>query len=160
MIVIFLGALALRMSRQIKYDALVEYNENPAIVSQAMMFDSVSQRRDTLASRANSIENVLDTINTYPILTKDIENILKETAKGYADIEIGSFDAENGLVNVTANATDVELINQYIFRLQERDIFNSVKYTGYNYNQDGTWSINVTCTFAEGVGREGDSDEE
>ena len=160
MIVLFLGALALRMSRQIKYDALVEYNENPATVSQAMMFDSISQRRDTLASRANSIENVLDTINTYPILTKDVENILKETAKGYADIEIGSFDAENGLVNVTANATDVELIHQYIFRLQERDIFNSVKYTGYNYNQDGTWSINVTCTFAEGVGREGDSDEE
>ena len=160
MITVFFCALALRMSRQIKYNILEKYNEDPVVTSQAMMFDAVSLRRDELASRANSIENVLNTINTYPILTKDVEKILFDTAKGYADIEIGSFDADNGLVNVTAKAKDVERINQYIFRLQEQDIFNSVKYTGYNYNQDGTWSINVTCTFAEGVGREGDSDEE
>ena len=39
------------------------------------------------------------------------------------------------------------------------EIFNSVSYSGYNYNQDGTWSINVTCTFAESVGREGVNNE-
>ena len=160
MLLVFLAAFALRMTRQIKYNALVEYNEDPLINSQAMMFDAVASRRDMLASRANSIENILNTINTYPILTKDVEKILFETAKGYADIEIGSFDAENGLVNVTAKARDGERINQYIYRLQEQEIFNSVKYTGYNYNQDGTWSINVTCTFAESVGREVEADEE
>ncbi len=160
MFLIFLISFALRMTRQIKYDALTEYNEDPLVVSQSQMFDAVSARRDTLASRANSIKNVLDTINTYPVLTKDVEKILKDTAKGYADIEIGSFDAENGLVNVTAKAKDVEKINQYIFRLEEQDIFNSVKYTGYNYNQDGTWSINVTCTFAQSVGREDVANEE
>ncbi|MCR5849075.1 MAG: hypothetical protein K6G75_13300 [Lachnospiraceae bacterium] len=160
MFIIFLAAFGLRMTRQIKYNRLVEYNEDPMIVSQALMFDASSARRDTLASRANSIENVLNTIYTYPILTKKVEKILFDTAKGYADIEIGSFDAENGLVNVTASSKDVELINQYIYRLQDQEIFNSVKYTGYNYNQDGTWSINVTCTFAESVGREGVNNEE
>ena len=154
MAIVFFAALALRLNRQIVYNRLVEYNEDPTISSQALMFDMVSQRRDALASRANSIKNVLDTINTYPVLTKDVEKILKDTAKGYADIEIGSFDAQNGLVNVTAEARDVERINQYIFRLEEQEIFNSVKYTGYTYNQDGRWSINVTCTFAESVGRE------
>ena len=64
------------------------------------------------------------------------------------------------MVNVTAKARDVDRINQYIYRLEEQEIFNSVKYTGYNYNQDGTWSINVTCTFAESVGREVENDEE
>ncbi len=160
MLILFLGSFALRMSRQIKYNNLVDYNENPEVAAQSLMFDAISSRRDTLASRSNSIKNVLDTINTYPVLTKKVEKILFDTAKGYADIEIGSFDAENGLVNVTAKAKDVEQINKYIYRLQDQQIFNSVKYTGYNYNQDGTWSINVTCTFAEGVGREGDSIED
>ncbi|MCR4649234.1 MAG: hypothetical protein K5776_09170 [Lachnospiraceae bacterium] len=160
MLVIFFISLGLRTIRQIKYNALIEYNEDPMIVSQAMMFDAVSEKRDRLASQSNSIENVVKTIYTYPVLTKDIEKVINDTAKGYADIEIGSFDAENGVVNVTAKARDVDRINQYIYRLEEQEIFNSVKYTGYNYNQDGTWSINVTCTFAESVGREVENDEE
>ena len=160
MAVVFLVVFLLRMSRQVVYDDLVEYNEDPMVISQATMFDAFSERRDTLASRANSIRNVLNTINTYPVLTSEVESILYRTASGYADIKIGSFDADNGLVNVTATAKDVELINQYIYRLQEQDIFSSVQYSGYNYNQDGTWSINVTCTFAQSVGREGVTNEE
>ncbi len=160
MLVIFLISLGLRTIRQVKYNALIEYNEDPLVVSQALMFDAVSEKRDRLASQSNSIENVVKTIYTYPVLTKDVEKIINDTAKGYADIEIGSFDAENGVVNVTAKARDVDRINQYIYRLEEQEIFNSVKYTGYNYNQDGTWSINVTCTFAESVGREVENDEE
>ena len=159
MAIAFLAVFMLRMSRQIVYDDLVEYNEDPLVISKTTMFDSFSKRRDTLASRANSIRNVLNTINTYPVLTPEVESVLYRTASGYADITIGSFDAENGLVNVTATAKDVELINQYIYRLQEQDIFNSVEYSGYNYNQDGTWSINVICTFAQSVGREGVNDE-
>ena len=160
MLLVLLVSFALRMTRQVKYNILKAYNEDPLVSSQAMMFDAVSTQRDNVAARSNAIDNVLNTINTYPVLTKEVEKVLFDTAKGYAEIEIGSFDAENGLVNVTATATDVELINKYIYRLEEQEIFNSVKYTGYNYNQDGTWSINVTCTFAEGVGREGDSNEE
>jgi len=147
------------MIRQVKYNSLVEYNEDPTIMMQVGLFDQFSEKRDQLAARANSIDNMLNTIQTYPILTKDVEKILFDTAKGYAEIEVGSFDAENGLVNVTAKARDVELINQYIYRLQDQDIFSSVKYSGYTYNQDGTWSINVTCMFAEGVGREAKDEE-
>ncbi len=154
MALIFLVVFAMRMIRQSRYNELVEYNEDPMVVSQAAMFDAFSARRDTLASRANSIRNVLNTIDTYPVFTREVERLLQKTASGYADITIGSFDAENGLVNVTARATDVEMINQYIYRLQEQEIFSSVRYSGYTYNQDGTWSINVTCTFAESVGRE------
>jgi len=151
MALIFLVVFAMRMIRQSRYNELVE---DPIVVSQAAMFDAFSARRDTLASRANSIRNVLNTIDTYPVFTREVERLLQKTASGYADITIGSFDAENGLVNVTARATDVEMINQYIYRLQEQEIFSSVRYSGYTYNQDGTWSINVTCTFAESVGRE------
>ena len=159
MLLLFFITFGLRMIRQVKYNRLIEYNEDPTIMMQVGLFDKFSEKRDALAARANSIDNMLNTIQTYPILTKDVEKILFDTAKGYAEIEIGSFDAENGLVNVTAKARDVELINQYIYRLQDQDIFSSVKYSGYTYNQDGTWSINVTCMFAEGVGREAKDEE-
>lgn len=160
MLLLFVAAFGMRITRQIKYNVLVAYNEDPTVVMQSSLFDAFSAKRDALSAQANSIDNMLNTINTYPVLTKEVEKILFDTAKGYAEIEIGSFDAENGLVNVTAKAYDVELINQYIYRLEEQDIFSSVKYSGYNYNQDGTWSINVTCMFAEAVGREVEENEE
>ncbi len=161
MLLIFAITFFMRLSRQNTYDELVEYNEDPLVVSQASLFDAMSIRRDALAAQSNSISNVLDTIETYPILNDDVIQKLNDTAKGYAEIEIGSFDAENGLVNVTAKAEDVEKINQYIDRLEEQeDMFSSVKYSGYNMTQDGTWSINVVCTFAPGVGREGEQHEE
>ena len=156
MLLIFAIALFMRLNLQSKYDELVEYNENPTIMSQALLFDSLSITRDRLSAEANSIQNVIDTIDTYPILDDNVIDILEKTATGYADIEIGSFDAESGIVNVAAKAKDVELINQYVYRLEEQDIFNSVKYSGYTMNDDGSWTINVLCTFAEGVGREGE----
>ena len=153
MLIGFLTALFLKIQRQKKYDELKEYNENPAIVSQAMLFDTFSAKRDKLAAQSNSIDNMLNTIETYPVLSDEVINILQDTAKGYAQIEIGNFSADSGIVNVTAKAKDVEKINEYIKRLEEKEIFNSVKYSGYTMNQDGTWTINVICTFAEGVGR-------
>lgn len=153
MMIGFVTALFLKIQRQKKYDELKEYNENPAVVSQAMLFDTFSVKRDKLAAQSNSIDNMLNTIETYPILNDEIIKILQETAKGYATIEIGNFNADSGVVNVAAKAKDVEKINEYIKRLEEKDIFNSVKYSGYTMNSDGTWTINVNCTFAEGVGR-------
>ena len=149
----FLTALFLKIKRQKKYDELKEYNENPAIVSQAMLFDTFSDKRDRLAAQSNSIDNMLNTIETYPILNDQVISVLQDTAQGYAQIEIGNFNADSGIVNVSAKAKDVEKINEYIKRLEEKEIFNSVKYSGYVMNQDGTWTINVICTFAEGVGR-------
>ncbi|MCR4609757.1 MAG: hypothetical protein K5750_08715 [Eubacterium sp.] len=153
MLIGFVTALFLRIKRENRYNELKEYNENPAIVSQAMLFDTFSEKRDRLAAQSNSIDNMLNTIDTYPVLSDDVIAVIRDTAKGYAEIEIGNFNAESGVVNVTAKAKDVEKINEYIKRLEERDIFNSVKYTGYSMNQDNTWTINVVCTFAQGVGR-------
>ena len=51
------------------------------------------------------------------------------------------------------------LAHAFEYQDEESCIFNSVEYSGYNYNQDGTWSINVICTFAQSVGREGVNDE-
>ncbi len=153
MLIGFATALFLKIQRQKKYDELKEYNENPAVVSQAMLFDTFSTKRDKLAAQSNSIDNMLNTIETYPVLNDEVINIIRETAQGYAEIEIGNFNADSGIVNVSAKAKDVEKINEYIKRLEEKEIFNSVKYSGYTMNQDNTWTINVICTFAEGVGR-------
>ncbi|MBP3296498.1 MAG: hypothetical protein J6M27_07940, partial [Lachnospiraceae bacterium] len=66
-------------------------------------------------------------------------------------VVIDSYSAESGILEVVATAEDVEKINRFIARLLAMDIFELVDYTGYTQNEgDGTWSIHVVCTLAEG----------
>jgi hypothetical protein len=65
-----------------------------------------------------------------------------------------SFQADEGLVTVTAKAENVDDINKFIRELNGEDIFNKVDYTGYSYDeQTQLWDIHVTCTLTEAAGR-------
>ena len=55
-----------------------------------------------------------------------------------------------------AKAENVDLINQFIKRLTDEDIFNSIDYTGYAFEEDtGLWNIHVMCILSESAGKQG-----
>ena len=153
MLVLFLTALALRLFRQKKLEELQEYNDG--VAPQVMLYDMEAKKRDSLAAKYNSINAVVQTIDSYPVCNDEIVSILENTAYGYATIEISSFNAEAGKVSFTAKSNDVNDIYKYIDRLFEEDIFSNVEHTGYTYDaKDDSYYIHVDCTLAESAGRE------
>ena len=51
-------------------------------------------------------------------------------------------------------APEVEDINQFIDRLEERDIFEQLDYTGYVWSEErGMWTINLVCYLSENAGK-------
>ncbi len=155
MLVLFGVVLTLRLIRQNKYDEVKAYNEDPSVVMQTAMYDSEVARRDEMLAKYNSINTVVETIDSYPVCTDDIIKTIEDTALGYAEIEILSFDAEAGKVSFSAKARSVNDIYKYIDKLLEEDIFMTVDHTGYSYDdQEGLYDIHVDCTLAESVGRE------
>ena len=146
-------SFALRMTRQVKLDELVDYNES--VAATAMFYDMEAERRDNLAGKYNSINSVVETIESYPVCNDRVIAVLQNTAAGYADIEISSFDADAGKVSFTAKSGNVNDIYKYIDRLFEEEIFNNVEHTGYTYeSSNDTYLIHVDCTLAESAGRE------
>jgi len=151
MILLFGGSLTARLIREGQLKSLQSYNDG--VASQINEYDLYSAERDALEQQSLSLDNVVSSIDTYPLGNEDVLSVIESTAKGYADIKIDSFDAEAGVVNIIATAPAVSDINKYIARLLQEDIFMDVTYTGYTMNADGTWDIHVICTLTEGAGR-------
>ena len=154
MAVLFGVMLTLRLIRQSRYNELHDYNTSPAVVLQTAAYDTAVTRRDELLAKYNSINTVVETIDSYPVCTDEIIKKLEDTALGYAEIEILSFDAEAGKITFSAKSSSVNDIYKYIDKLLEEDIFMTVNHTGYTYSEsEELYDIHVDCTLAESVGR-------
>ncbi len=148
-------AITFRLIQQSKYDEAKSYNNSPTVLMQSAEYDAAVEKRDTMLAKYNSINTVVETIDSYPVCNDDVIATIEETARGYAKIEILSFDAEEGRVTFSAKADDVNDIYKYIDKLLEEDIFMNVDHTGYTYSEtDKLYDIHVICTLAESVGRD------
>ena len=148
-------AITFRLIQQSKYDEAKNYNNSPTVLMQSAEYDAAVEKRDTMLAKYNSINTVVETIDSYPVCNDDVIATIEETARGYAKIEILSFDAEEGRVTFSAKADDVNDIYEYIDKLLEEDIFMNVDHTGYTYSEtDKLYDIHVICTLAESVGRD------
>ena len=156
--VFVLMLIGIAVSWTLRFIAKAELNElqdyNQMVEMDVLRYDELSRQNDRLEEEFNSMDIITQKIDSYPIATEEVIHIIKDAAKGYAEITIGDFDAEQGVLTVTARAADVDLINQYIKILNKKDVFNSVNYTGYSYDAStNLWDIHVSCTLAESAGR-------
>ena len=155
MLVVLGVMLSIRLIAQSKYNEAYDYNNSSAVKLQVAEYEEAIERRDSMQKKYNSINTVVETIYSYPVCNDDIINIIEETAKGFADIEIISFDAEVGQVTFSAKSTEVEDIYKYIDKLLAEDVFMNVDHTGYTWDErEGIYDIHVQCTLCESAGRE------
>ena len=155
MVVLFAISLAMRLIRQKTYNEAKAYNKSPATVLQVSEYDDNVEKRDALLAKYKSINYVSESIDSYPVPSESVLNVIEETARGYADIEIMSFDAEAGLITFSAKADNVNDIYKYIDKLLVEEIFMNVEHTGYTLDEkEVIYDIHVTCTLAESAGRE------
>lgn len=133
---------------------LIDYNNSPERIADIAFYKVFTDRNNFLVSQFNGIDDLQQNIETYPLGNTDVLNVFEKCADGLAVVEHNSFDAAAGTISIQAKADNVENINKFIANLTREDIFNSVDYTGYQYNEaEDMWQINVTCTLADGAGR-------
>lgn len=148
-------ALTFRLIKENQYEKAKSYNESPEVIMQSAQYDAAVKRRDDMLSKYNSINTFVETLDSYPVCSDEVIDVIENTARGYADIDILSFNAEEGKVTFSAKSDNVNDIYKYIDQLLAEDIFMTVDHTGYTYDDaDELYDIHVNCTLAESVGRE------
>lgn len=154
MLVVLIGSLTVMLIRQAAFKEIDAYNTSPAVIQSVTEYDMLTGRNRYLYAQYDAIADLQENIYTYPVCNSSITEKIRQCALGYAEVKFDSFDAEQGMVQMTASADSVDNINRFIKKLCEQDIFSSVDYTGYAYNDTtGGWDIHVTCTLAEAAGR-------
>lgn len=138
-----------------RYKDVSSYNNSAAMLKTINTYDTLYSQSLELEKKYEKILQDNQNIASYPVANKYVENIIKRTADKYVNIEIISFDALTGVVNVETTADNVEKINVFIDNLRKKDIFVDVDYTGYTFlDQSNAWQINVVCYLAENAGEE------
>ena len=154
MLVLFGVALTLRLIRDGRYKDLKDYNTSPVVMMGKSDYDEAVSKRDGMLAKYNSINTVVETLDSYPVASDEVIEIIEKAARGYAEIEITSFDADEGKVGFSAKAESVNDIYKYIDELLKEDIFMQVNHTGYTYDEsEGLYNIHVDCTLAEAAGK-------
>lgn len=132
-----------------RLDKLQAYNKNTSIVNTGKQYDDLKEKESTLEKKLDKINQLNENIKSYPIADSKVIQVLEKCADSYADIEITSFEAETGILQVLTTAKDVDKIHQYVLALRSEKIFKDVDYTGYNYLEDSkVYQINVICYLA------------
>ena len=152
MCIAFAAALTARFLKNKELDDAKEANEKMA--SQITWYDMTVAENEFISAQYRSIVGLDENIYTYPVCNTDVRNLIRQCAGKYAEVSFESFDADSGIVTFTATSKTVDEINLFIAELNKQDIFNSVDYSGYSYQESTEkWDIHVNCTLAESAGR-------
>lgn len=153
-VIVLLVTFIVSISKKKELNALKEYNENPVTQMQLMDYEKYSYRNSYLSSQYAAISDIEENISTYPTGCDSVLAIFDKCSIGYAAIEYQSFDAESGIITISAKASNVDDINKFIKKLTEQNVFSYVDYTGYHFDvNSGLWDVNVICTLSEAAGR-------
>ena len=154
MLAIIAALVAVNFNKKKELRELEDYNSSYDVIMNSADYDMYSTRNEYLQKQYEAIDSVAENLKSYPCGNSNVMNVFKECAKGYADVQYESFDAKEGTVVILATADNVENINKFIQNLTTKEVFGSVDYTGYEYQEAANlWNIYVTCTLAESAGR-------
>lgn len=123
------------------------YLENPIVIERAAEYDQLAAENAILDSRIEIVRKTMGNLDTYPVYTTHVKQVIQECAAGFASADITSFEASQGKVTVEASSQDAERIHQFVGRLEDRtDLFREVFYDGFNFDErSGTWKSSVAC---------------
>jgi len=150
LITVFLAVVSVSRSAYLKQ--LNSYNSDPEVIRSAMEYDRMLVRSYDMGLNQGGIDIFEKALSSYPSPDSSVNKLMLDCARDEGvELEFNSYDSASGIFSVTASAYEVEKINKFIAKLLSMEAFQDVDYTGYEWNEEnGTWSIKVICSLAEG----------
>jgi hypothetical protein len=151
---IIYGALsAVTYLQQKQLSDLIKENSNPTILANVNKYERMADVVTGVGGRQGGLNILHKYLDSYPIPDSKVNTLISDAAFKYSvKVIVNSYDSASGVFSITAQASEVELINQFIADLMKMDNFEKVDYTGYTAikEKDGTsgWQINVVCALA------------
>lgn len=148
-----LGGRYLYLNQQLTQ--LKNDNTDPQIVAAVAEFDDLEKKNRRIKERLDELDTDTAAINSYPVPNTEVIDVIESCADSWVDIEVQSYEAESGEIQVSATVAKVDQINVLIEDLRGHNIFHEVTYHGYRYDDAlQKWIVSVTCTLSQRAGKE------
>ena len=137
-----------------RMDELNDSLMNPMYIAAGTEYDDYTRKIEELENLMKDARTTVTYIETYPMPTSEVADVIYRCADGLASVQISGYDAVKGTYSLSTWSEDVAVVNRYIERLRQEDAFSDVHYTGYSYDERvEQWNVQVVCTLAADAGR-------
>lgn len=128
---------------------------NPSNIEKSNEVQELEVKLSRIARQISEVETVNENLDSYPLMNSPVVKELEKYAEQKdVTLEVVSYSAADGTLNVDAEALEVRQINHFIDSLQESGLFDDISYTGYTYDEDTRmYTIHVTVYLAENAGK-------
>jgi hypothetical protein len=150
---LFCGARHMVLTGRV--DGIIAYLSSAQVADACADYDRLTAQNTILQAGLNEMQDDWAALNSYPRANSRLEAVLQQCTEGYeVTVTFSSYDSAEGQLNLVTTAADVQTIHEYVAVLRQQSVFESVDYTGYNYNTaNGNWTVNVSCVLSEQAGK-------
>lgn len=104
---------------------------------------------EALMDRIAAAEDLTAALSTYPKITTELIAAIDAVGGERVTMTLIGYDSA-GALQFRARSGQVIDIPAYILALRETDLFTAVDYSGYRYEQEGVYVLDLRCTLREG----------
>lgn len=103
---------------------------------------------ETMQADARLAGELRRRLDTYPLLDETVLRKLDAAGQAGIQMTLHSYDAATGVLKLNAVLEDVSDIPAYVRRLEQTGLFESVRHTGYEVQDDG-YALELDCVLRE-----------
>ena len=128
--------------------------QDSSVADNRASFELAQASIDSMEKKMEEAGVLWDQVMSYPTFHSSVNQVLQSCAGDRVKVEVRSFNRDSGTLALSATSGDVREVSEFVERLTQQEIFESVEYTGYTLvsGQDN-YNIYVVCALAAGAGR-------
>ncbi len=126
------------------YDPAINENYNEAVAKQAY--------NEGLLSDLKEAETLKENLATYPAVSSELLDEIGAVGGEKVEMVITGYNSTSGELLFEAHSREVIDIPGYVLALQETELFHTVEYTGYEYEEE-EYILRLRCTLQADAGR-------
>ncbi len=130
-----------------------EWIDSPATQERYQEALSLQQRLGEIEGGIAAVERTDQNLSVYPELSSDVLSRIESVGGSRIGCSVTGYDASTGVLTFEASSREVIDVPAYILALQESNLFHTVDYSGYDF-EDEWYTLSVSCTMEGRISEE------
>lgn len=142
---VWAGVLVMNVRTQKEIDRTVAWMESASVKKAYEEAKSLEREKERLTVSITQMKETDEDRATYPQIDSSVLSRIQDAGGAKITSDISGYDSESGQMKFKSRSQEAIDIPAYIRRLTQTDLFHTVEYTGYVFENDA-YTLSLLCT--------------
>ncbi len=137
-------------------DEINDWLNDPQVIAQYEESGRKQELNQTIMAQHREVLDLTTGLSTYPVMDSGVLDKIRQAGGDAVQVRIVGYDAATGELSFEARSAKVIDIPAYVLNIQNTQLFHSVEYTGYEYEESQEYVLHLRCLLLAPEAEEGD----